>query len=722
MMNRNLNRLIIFIGLALFSQNILAQNKQVAEPLKRAEKQYASLRYAYAIPLLESVLKAAPDQARATELLADSYRRTKDYRNAAIWYAKLVQQPTIKPAWALSYAEVLANNKLYDQSEKWYKKYLDLAANDSRAAAFAKAYSSVSSFMKNKKRWNIGFANINTASSEYGPMYYKDGLLFVSNRKTDKVTKNVFAWDQTPFSDLYIVDEIEKVKQVNVDSVMSAARHEAALDKTLYKVNDDDTRKTSNDSKTFTDSYAVLNDTLAKALETDKIVKTFSGLVNSKFHEGPAALLPDGTLMFTRNNYFKGKAKKSADGINKLKMFTATSPGLDEVKPFLYNNDEYSVGHPTLNSTGTLLIFASDMPGGFGGSDLYYCTRSSFRAEWSKPVNMGKTINTEGDELFPTLYQDRQLFFSSTGHAGLGGLDLFEIMLDGVIPLANPVNLGAPVNSSVDDFSLVRHENGMNGFFTSNRRGNDDIYTFGYQDYKIVVKGTVTALPSGQPLSNINVALLHQEQKLNIKTDEKGNYTYDLPKQAVTTLSFDVPGHTKKEISINTDNFDADTILIRNIGLERIQQLAQQPSLGKDCDSIRQLLKEFIIYYDLDKSFIRKDAAVVANKLAAFLKQNPQFDLVASSYCDSRASFAYNVKLSLRRSQSAKQYLVSNGIDERRIKIRYFGEADLVNHCTDGVKCTEAQQQLNRRTQFFLMYKGKNVFDLDCRSLNLVID
>lgn len=717
-MNRYLNRLIILVGLVLCSLYSFAQNKQVTETLKRAEKEYASLRYAYAIPLLEKVLKTEPNQARAIELLANSYRKTKNYAQADVWYAKLVQQPSIKPEWALSYAEVLANNKAYTQSENWYKKYLELVSNDSRAIAFSKAYPSVSSFMKNKKRWNVGFANINTSLSEYAPMYYQNGLLFVSNRKTNKLTKNVFGWDQTPFSDLYFVDRVEKVKAINVDSVMLAARKDPSLSKKFYRINDDDTRRTSNDSRTFAYGTATLNDTLAKALGTDSLVKRFAGFVNTKYHEGPAALLPDGTLMFTRNNYFKGKAKKSTDGIIKLKMFTAAAPGLDEVKPFPYNSDEYSVGHPALNSTGTLLIFASDMPGGYGGTDLYYCTRTSVNDEWAKPVNMGKIINTEGDELFPTLYQDKQLFFSSTGHAGLGGLDIFEIALNGISPIANPVNLGAPINSSVDDFSLVRNQNGQQGFFTSNRRGNDDIYTFNYQDYKVILKGTVTEKPSGQPIANINIAIANQTQKLNIKTDVAGNYIYELPKQTLTALDFDVPGYAKKEISVSTNDIDTDTILIRNIVLEKIKQITKVPNLSKDCDSIRQLLKQFIIYYDLDKSFIRKDAAAVADKLALFLKQNPQFDLVASSYCDSRASFAYNIKLSLRRSQSAKQYLVNKGIAADRIKIRYFGEQDLVNHCADGVDCTEQQQQLNRRTQFFLLYKGKMAIDLDCETLS----
>ena len=714
-MKKQLYYLTILIGLTLLVKDVFAQTAQTAAIFKRAEKEYTQLRYAYAIPLLEDVLKAEPANKRALEMMADAQRKVKNYVQAEAWYAKLTVQTPLRPQWALHYAEVLANNQKYNEAEKWYKNYLVQVRDDQRATAFTEAYPNVSSFMLHKKRWNIGFANINTQMAEYAPMYFDNGLLFVSNRKTDVLTKNVFAWDQTPFSDLYAVKSLDKIKSVNVDSIMLVAKGD--IKRKAYRINNDDTRKTSNDSKTFVDGYQVLNDTLAKALGSDTMAVKL-GNINTKYHEGPVALLPGGALIFTRNNYFNGKAKKSSDGIIKLKMFTADPPMLDNIKPFAYNSDEYSVGHPALNETGTLLIFASDMPGGFGGTDLYYCTRASIKEEWGKPVNMGKAINTEGDELFPTLYQDKTLFFSSTGHPGLGGLDIFEVSLDGFKVVSVPANLGAPINSSVDDFSLVRSKDGVNGFFSSNRRGNDDIYAFNYKDYRIILKGRVTDGDTGKPISNTNVMIQHKGERLNIKTDADGNYLYELPKDATTNVHFSALEYYPKNFDVSTHNIDADTIMVRNIALVKpIKSAGLITKTGKDCEDIKQFGKKFILYFDLDKSNIRKDAATVADALATFLKANPQFDVFASSYCDSRASNAYNIRLSERRSLSVKNYLVNKGISAGRIKISYHGENNLVNHCGNGINCTEEEQQLNRRTEFFLTFKGKKIAELDCEAL-----
>ncbi|SOD13758.1 OmpA family protein [Pedobacter xixiisoli] len=720
-MKKNTKYIIYAVFIAFTFPSIsLAQKGKTDAHIANAEKHYQALKYAYAIPLLEKALTAQPQHTKSIELLANSYRKTKQYQSAAKWYSKLVELSPPKLEWALSYAEVLANLGQYEASEIWYKKYLGLANNDSRASAFAESYPSIDSFMKNKTRWKIGFTNLNTSLAEYAPMYYKDGLLFVSNRKTEVLTKNVFGWDQTPFSDLYYIDHLNKIKPINVDSVMLAAKNDKNTSR-FYRANNDDTYRTSNDSRTFIDHSLVINDTLSKALGNLGLATKLSGFVNTKYHEGPAALLPDGSLMFTRNNYFKGKARKSTQGITKLKMFTAAAPGFDDLKPFIHNSDEYSTGHPALNQQGTLLIFASDMPGGFGGTDLYFCTRTSIKDEWSKPINMGKRVNTEGDELFPTLHQNNILFFSSTGHVGLGGLDIFQIQLEGNLPTGSPINLGAPINSSVDDFSLIRDESGLNGFFTSNRKGNDDIYAFGYQDYKIILKGILTEKATGQGIANINIVVNNLNQQFTIKTDNKGNFIYELPKDASTRLDFNIPHFKTANLEIGTQDIHSDTVLTRDIALEKMMETAISKIPVQECDAIRKLISQFIIYYDLDKSFIRKDAALVADQVAIFLKQHPEFDLVASSYCDSRASNAYNMALSLRRSQSAKQYLVARGIDASKIKIRHFGEQNLVNSCKDGVNCSEAQQQLNRRTQFYIIYKGQNIQDIDCGTLTSAI-
>ncbi|RZM27103.1 MAG: OmpA family protein [Pedobacter sp.] len=206
-------------------------------------------------------------------------------------------------------------------------------------------------------------------------------------------------------------------------------------------------------------------------------------------------------------------------------------------------------------------------------------------------------------------------------------------------------------------------------------------------------------------------------QQLMVKTDDKGHYSYELPKDANTKLYFNVPNFKAVNLEVGTQDIQSDTILIRDIALEKMMETAISKIPAEECDAIRKLISQFILYYDLDKSFIRKDAALVADKVAIFLKQHPEFELVASSYCDSRASHAYNMGLSLRRSQAAKQYLIARGIEDSRIKIRYFGEQNLVNDCKDGVNCSEVQQQLNRRTQFYIVHKGKKIEDIDCATI-----
>jgi len=434
--------------------------------------------------------------------------------------------------------------------------------------------------------------------------------------------------------------------------------------------------------------------------------------VNGKFHEGPAVVTPDGALIFTRSNYLNGKTSRSDEGINKLKLFTALGSDWNQIVAFPFNSDEYSVGHPAINKDGTLLIFASDMPGGFGGVDLYYSKRTSVKEEWTKPVNLGKTINTEGDELFPSIFQDHTLFFSSTGHAGLGGLDIFQVEMDSTSPKGNPLNLGMPINSSVDDFGLIRSADGNQGYFTSNRRGSDDIYSFLHQDYQIKLKGKVIEAQTSMPIAGAKVSIPNLAP---LVTAADGSFELILAKETAYQLTASQTGYSQATTSISTVGIKTDTTLT---ALSKLHKPAVTPQISSyNCDSVKQQLQAFKIYYDLDKSFIRNDADQVMQKLLAFLKANPSVNIIAASHCDSRASNAYNIALSLRRSTSAKTYLVKNGIAEGRIKIQYYGENKLVNACKDGINCTEEEQQLNRRTEFYLLLSGTDLQRIDCEQL-----
>lgn len=707
-------RLITLICLVILPLLMQAQEKSNKSSLfKQASREYTSLRFASAIRLLERVLKMEPNQTEAKEMLANSLRKIKDYKRAAYWYEQLSKETNVKPEWALAYAEVLANLQDYLGSDHWYEEYLKPAASDSRAAEFAQVYPAVGTFMSDRRSWKISYTNLNTAASEYAPVFYNGGLMFSSNRSLSGLSKHVFEWDKTPFSDLYYVAKHTEIMNVDPDSIIRLARNNPAVSNKVYKDNDDDTYQTSNDNRVLaTLNTVLLRDTLGKILSTGANILPVQGAVNSKYHEGPAVILPGGSLLFTRNNYQRGKASKSKEGINKLKLYTALAPAWDQVEPFAFNSNEYSTGHPSINQAGTILILASDMPGGFGGVDLYYSQRTDAKAPWTKPINLGSQVNTTGDEMFPSISQDSILFFASTGHVGLGGLDIFQIGLNGVTVQGKARNLGFPVNSSVDDFGIARSEDGNTGFFSSNRRGSDDIYSFVHKDYQIKARGLVVDAKDNRPIVNASIGIKSGSQILQIQTDDQGGFLAELNKKSEYAISAEKQAYNRQQLPLSTAEISGDTTL---------SVLFKLKKRTPNCDSLKQQLASFVIYYDLDKSFIRADASNVMGKLALFLKENPDLEVVAASHCDSRASNNYNMGLSLRRSESAKNYLIAKGIAPERVQLENFGENRLLNKCFDEVSCPEPLQQLNRRTEFFLQLNGIDIKDLDCEHLQFRI-
>lgn len=697
--------LIAFLLLTSLQKGQAQQNSEDRE-LKKATVEYNALRYAHAIPALEKVLAKDSSNVKAQEMIAYSYRMVKNYDQALFWYSELGKQKDVQPKWALYLAEALANKQNYERSEGWYRKYLALAPTDKRATAFTSG--KTISLTKNTGNWKLQFVNLNTQASDYSPVYYKDGLLFASNRKRSKVTKSVFGWDNTPFTNLYTVAKLKDIKPIDVDSLLSAAQNESGR---AYRFNDDDTSPTSNDTKTLGEyNSSIERDTIGFLLAKQITATPLNGGVNSKYHEGSAAIFPNGAIIFTRNNYYKGSASTSKDGINKLKMFIA-SPDHSKITPFLWNNNEYSVGHPALSSDGSILIFASDMPGGFGGTDLYYCVRSG-SGDWTRPVNLGKQVNTEGNEMFPSLDKENTLYFASTGHAGLGGLDVFEVQLKEMKPVSSVRNMGLPINSSADDFGLIKSKDGKSGFLSSNRRGNDDIYHFSRATYKIVVQGVITDAKTKLPLAGSRVLMRHLDGVDTLRANAKGEFRREIPAEAEYETVGQKLGYISQNGFVSSVGIARDSVINLNIRLSKTET-AQQFVLS-NCDSLKRVFAVKNIYYDLDRAEIRYDARPALDELVALMNKYPEITVITSSHCDSRASDAYNRDLSIRRAQSSKNYLVSKGISASRIRVEYYGKTRLVNRCYDGVPCSEEDQQLNRRTEFDVILNGVNITRENC--------
>lgn len=415
------------------------------------------------------------------------------------------------------------------------------------------------------------------------------------------------------------------------------------------------------------------------------------GNVNGQYHEGPACFNKAGNVVyFTRSNYTKKKLVKSSKSENNLKLFRAELVGdkWTNVTEMPFNSDEYSCGHPSLAADDKTLFFISDMPGGMGGTDIYRTVYEN--GTWAKPENLGNEINTSGNEMFPYIHSDGTFYFSSDAHNNLGGLDVFMSFYDGKKWL-QVENLNYPLNTSKDDFAFVLNEDNKTGYISSNRGEGDKIYEITKNDPTFILSGYVSQ--KGQSKLGIDSAVI-EIQNLTLKTKEivytgkggfyktklnaKCEYLVKASKPMYFTITqpknFCMIG---KKISENfTANFELDQIIIEKpIVLENI-------------------------YYDLDKWFIREDAAKELNRLVQVMSDNPTLTIELSSHTDSRAGDQYNLILSDKRAKAAVEYIVSKGIDAKRMRWKGYGESKLVNHCKNNVQCTEEEHQQNRRTEF----------------------
>ena len=414
-------------------------------------------------------------------------------------------------------------------------------------------------------------------------------------------------------------------------------------------------------------------------------VSAIKGDVNTKLHDGPVVISPDGnTIYFTRNNYLGNKeGKRDKDKTNHLKLYSATKSGNEwnEVKEMSFNSNEYSVGHPSLSPDGKTLYFASDMPGGLGGTDLYKVAVDS-TGNFGTPENLGEPVNTEFDETFPFMDTDGTLYFSSNGHAGLGLFDIFRL------EEGNVENLGEPVNSSMDDFAYFQVSDSKEGYISTNRDGgSDDIYVFNKLN-PLMLKGQVTDAVNGNPIAQATVRIMGEdgEQIAFLETDEEGNYETEIARDR----NFPVEA---KEIEYET--FEGEVSTMDADDTDEIEYDIQLNPV-KDVEYLAEIDN---IYFDFDKSNIRPDAAQELDKLVD-LMQNEYPDLVIEigSHTDRRGSNAYNEKLAERRAKSTYDYLISKGISaERIVEYKGFGETKPAIDCD---RCSEKDHQLNRRSMF----------------------
>jgi outer membrane protein OmpA-like peptidoglycan-associated protein/tetratricopeptide (TPR) repeat protein len=429
--------------------------------LVKADKNFANFNFQSAIEHYLALVKSgykATTKGHVTARLGDSYRLINDPKNAELWYRIAVESDNCEPITYFYLAQVLRSNQKYDEIGKWLNKYLkSVPEHDAGIKELANFRSYDKIYSDSTGIFVKPMDKVNTPKSEFSPAFVGNKIIFVSSRDTISARRS--AWTDEPFYSLY---------ECKIDSAYNLV------------------------------SY-----------------KKLFGEVNTRFHEGPMSYHENSkTLYFTRNNYSEGKKRTSKDNANLLKVFQAKlkDSTWQHVKELPFNNDEYTCAHPAITKDGKTLYFISNMPGGYGGTDLYYCKKEA-DTRWSKPINAGRPINTAGNELFPTISHNGYLYFASNGHPGLGGLDIF-IYKDGVVK-----NIGYPINTNYDDFGLTTLTDD-NGFFSSNRNGginNDDLYYFQINQPPVAVNDEifVEILDRNYEIKALTINLLDNDSDIN---------------------------------------------------------------------------------------------------------------------------------------------------------------------------------------------------------------
>ena len=377
---------------------------------------------------------------------------------------------------------------------------------------------------------------------------------------------------------------------------------------------------------------------------------------------------------------------------------------LENPQKVFFDSDDYSVGHPSLSDDGQWLFFASDMPGGYGETDLYV-VKIADDGTMSSPQNLGPKINTIGNDLFP-FFRNGILYFSSDGHYGWGDLDVYEstFLSDG--SFSTPKNLGAPINSNKDDFTFVIDKTGTYGYISSNRaggKGDDDIYSFtkGEPVCNQNISGKAIDRKSKLPLTDVTIMAYNSYNEIlaETKTNYEGKYAVTVPCNKTVRIVATKTNYSNDEKTVETTKENEGEITDVNFELSNYDDLVVKKK-GVEKVDVNP------IYFDYDKFDITPLAVEELAKVVFIMRKFPNIRIKIESHTDSRGKDAYNLKLSDNRAKSTRDYIVSQGIDASRIESAIgYGESRLINKCKNGVKCTEEEHLLNRRSDFIIIQK-----------------
>jgi outer membrane protein OmpA-like peptidoglycan-associated protein len=634
-------QLIYLLVVLMSTQFLVAQESK----LNLAQKKYDELAFPQAIKLYEELAKDGYKSKELYENLANAYYYKADFAPAKIWYDSLFTVTDDLSANTYNkYVNALKTQGNYEKADALMQKMGVKYPNDARVKVYNANKEYLAQSTKITSTAKVKNAGINSAYFDFSPAFYGEkSVVFSSTKSTAKTLASKHSWTNESYTNLYVVD-------FENDSVKSTP-------------------------------------------------KGFNAKINKFYNESSAVFTKDGkTMYFTRNNQLKTKAKTDTLNTVLLKIYKATYDGKKwtNVIELPFNSDNFSCAHPALSPDEKELYFSSNRPGNKGMSDIYKIAILE-NDTFGEPENLGDNINTEGRETFPFITQDNVLIFASDARAGLGGLDMYYVHLDSENKEIK--TFGQPINSSFDDFGLIYKDQIQDGFFTSNRlednKGKDDIYRFKELEIPKIFKinAIVQDEATNQPVEAIVVLLDGNKKQMAKLLSKDGKFEVpDLEQQKNYFVTITHPDYETYEgpIAFKEKNTNLEFKLKK-----KVLELSEV--------DLAKILGIRIIYFDLNKSLIRNDAALELQKIADIMKAYPQMNIDVRSHTDSQYASEYNQKLSQKRAESTRDWLINQCIAPERLKASGYGESKLINVCADGIICTEAQHQENRRSEFIII-------------------
>lgn len=631
-----LRKYAILLTAALALQTVYAQKYR----LSKAESRYDTHSYIDAREIYLKVVDKGYVSAELFQKLGDTYYFNAEYGEAAQWYTRLhTEFPGETGAeYYFRAAQCYKNLGEHDKAEALMSKLREVSPGQAVVSQFKTNAELLDRILIRDEQYTVIKTTINSGFSDFSPSFYGMNKLVFASGATDN---KVHDWNDQPFFNLFEAT-------IANDGVLSGRRE-------------------------------------------------LDGDIKSGFNESSTAFTKDGqTVYFTRNNILKGRKAKRDVMRHKLYRATLENSQWSDVEELPFNDDAYSVAHPALSPDEKRLYFASDMPDTTGASDLWYVDILG-DGQYSAPVNLGMTINTEARETFPFLSKDNTLYFASDGRYGMGGLDIYYVDLgeDG-LPQGPVKTFGTPVNTPDDDFAFIIDEERELIYLSSNRDDapRDNIY-FLKKECEVVIAGLVTDVFDDKPLPGTLVVLLDEnhDELERMTVGENARYSFTVSCETQYTVRGTKEDYHPKEETVSTPDITSEVDV----------PLALEYSDPCHPNDLGCRLSLQPIYFDFDKHNIRPDAAVELAKILAAMEEYSHIKIHIESHTDSRGSDAYNLALSERRAQSTRRWLIDNGIDASRLTARGYGETRLVNECSNGVPCTDEQHQLNRRSMFIIV-------------------